>query len=264
MADAHEHEMEADDAALRQRLLRRIGIAGVLIVVLIASLSIFDAVFVAPPEEAAAPQADSAPQVPVEPAPAAAPTGETPASEPATSETTAPETAPAETPAPATAPTDADATPNANPNANAAAPAPDAKEVRKPISRPDLKAAARHVEAAPEGSAAPTVPQPQQPPPAVEKPLPAERALTRPLQARQPTAATRPLAPGQGYQVQMGVFSNLDNAQDLKRRLDQAGIPAHIEARVQVGPFRSKAEAEAAQKKLAQMGLSGLLLSPRK
>lgn len=254
MADAHEHEMEADDAALRQRLLRRIGIAGVLIVVLIASLSIFDAVFVAPPEEAAAPQADSAPQVPVEPTPAAAPTGEAPASEPGTSETTAPEAAPA------TAPTDADAKPDTN--ANVAAPAPDAKEVRKPISRPDLKAAARHVEAAPEGSAAPTVPQP--PPPAVEKPLPAERALTRPLQARQPTAAARPLAPGQGYQVQMGVFSNLDNAQDLKQRLDQAGIPAHIEARVQVGPFRSKAEAEAAQKKLAQMGLSGLLLSPRK
>jgi cell division protein FtsN len=62
----------------------------------------------------------------------------------------------------------------------------------------------------------------------------------------------------------MGVFSNIANAEELKVRLDRAGIPAHIEARVQVGPFRNKAEAEAAQKKLADMGLSGLLLSPRK
>lgn len=258
MADAHEHDMESDDAALRQRLLRRIGIAGVLIVVLIASLSIFDAVFVAPPEEAAEPQADSAAQVPVEPA--AAPASEAPASAAPTAETDAATAASEATEAAAPQAQ----TPPADASAQVAATAPDAKEVRKPISRPDLKAATRHVEAAPEGSAAPTVPQPQQPSPSVAKPMPTERPLTRPLQARQPTAAQRPLAPGQGYQVQMGVFSNLDNAQDLKRRLDQAGIPAHIEARVQVGPFRSKGEAEAAQKKLAQMGLSGLLLSPRK
>ncbi|HWV17717.1 MAG TPA: SPOR domain-containing protein, partial [Rhodocyclaceae bacterium] len=76
--------------------------------------------------------------------------------------------------------------------------------------------------------------------------------------------STRPLTPGQGYLVQMGVFSNIANAEELKGRLDKAGIPAHIEARVQVGPFKNKVEAEAAQKKLAQMGLSGLLLSPRK
>ncbi|HWT54202.1 MAG TPA: SPOR domain-containing protein, partial [Rhodocyclaceae bacterium] len=87
---------------------------------------------------------------------------------------------------------------------------------------------------------------------------------TAPL-ASQPAAATpRPLTQGQGYLVQMGVFSNIANAEELKGRLDKAGIPAHIEARVQVGPFRNKAEAEAAQKKLSEMGLSGLLLSPRK
>ncbi len=62
----------------------------------------------------------------------------------------------------------------------------------------------------------------------------------------------------------MGVFSNITNAEELKGRLDKAGIPAHIEARVQVGPFKNKTEAEAAQKKLAELGLSGLLLSPRK
>ena len=91
---------------------------------------------------------------------------------------------------------------------------------------------------------------------------PAAKPLPVPATPSPPPA--KPLAPAQGYLVQMGVFSNIANAEDLKGRLDKAGIPAHIEARVQVGPFKNKAEAEAAQKKLAEMGLSGLLLSPRK
>ena len=52
-------DMEEDGELTRQRLLRRIAMAGVLIVALVASLAIFDAVFVNPPE----------PEAEVEPAP---------------------------------------------------------------------------------------------------------------------------------------------------------------------------------------------------
>jgi hypothetical protein len=39
--------------------------------------------------------------------------------------------------------------------------------------------------------------------------------------------------------VQVGVFSNHTNAEELMQKLHEAGIPAQIESRVQVGPFAS-------------------------
>ena len=48
----------------------------------------------------------------------------------------------------------------------------------------------------------------------------------------------------------MGVFNNVNNDQELLARLQKNGIPAQIEARVQVGPFKTKAEADEARTKL--------------
>ena len=247
-------DMEDDGELTRQRLLRRIAMAGVLIVALVASLAIFDAVFVSPPE----PEAEETPEVPVASvsvppleergfdkpeektpdAPAEAAAEPASASPPATQENTQAQPMPA-APAPETAKSTAKGKPET-----------------KPITQPASKVAAKQAPSVPEGTAAPSVPPPPQPPAAKVMPTP------MPTTSLPPPA--KPLAPGQGYLVQMGVFSNIANAEDLKGRLDKAGIPAHIEARVQVGPFKNKAEAEAAQKKLAEMGLSGLLLSPRK
>lgn len=68
-----------------------------------------------------------------------------------------------------------------------------------------------------------------------------------------------------GFILQVGVFLNLSNAEDLRRRLVDAGIPAHIEARVQVGPFASQAEAVAAQQKLRALGMEpGMLIAPKR
>lgn len=68
-----------------------------------------------------------------------------------------------------------------------------------------------------------------------------------------------------GFVVQVGVFSNLGNAEELRKKLVEAGIPAQIEARVHVGPFARQAEAAAAQKKLKSLGMEpGILLSPRR
>lgn len=255
MAEAHEAEQQdgavSDEQQLRQRLLRRIGLAGVLIVALVASLAMFDAVFVHTPNHEN--QDPSSVTLNTEPEPVAAtPAVESP--EPAPAEPVADTAAAAE---PMAAVAEAPQTPAAEPRPETppASAAAGSKSEIKPITRPAPRPESRPVPVVPEGTATPTLPQPPQP---VAKPI-VPVAPVAPV-----VRPTRPLAPGQGYLVQMGVFSNIANAEELKGRLDKAGIPAHIEARVQVGPFRSKVEAEAAQKKLAQMGLSGLLLSPRK
>jgi DedD protein len=58
----------------------------------------------------------------------------------------------------------------------------------------------------------------------------------------------------------MGVFSNLANAEDLRAKLELHGIPSTIEARVRVGPFATKEEADSARAKLKELGLDGGLL----
>jgi DedD protein len=59
--------------------------------------------------------------------------------------------------------------------------------------------------------------------------------------------------------VQLGVFSNPLNAQELVERLKKLGIRAYTETRVQVGPFQNKAEADKAQAELKRLGISGLV-----
>lgn len=254
MNEQSTQDMEDEGELTRQRLLRRIAMAGVLIVALVASLALFDAVFVSPPD----PEAEATPEVPV--ASVSVPPLEERGFDKPEDKT---QDAPAEAaPEPASAPpvesqenTQAQPVPAAQ-VPGTAKPAVKGKPETKPITQSESKVAAKQVPSVPEGTAAPSVPPPPQPP--------AARAMPAPMPATSAPKPAKPLAPGQGYLVQMGVFSNIANAEDLKGRLDKAGIPAHIEARVQVGPFKNKAEAEAAQKKLAEMGLSGLLLSPRK
>ena len=246
MNETAAQDMEEDGELTRQRLLRRIAMAGVLIVALVASLAIFDAVFVNPPE----------PETEVDPAPPVASVSVPPLEERGLEkpEEKTPEAVPEAVPPPVESTEEAKPTPavSAVPVPEASKPAVKGKPETRPITQPQSKTTAKPAPSVPEATAAPAVPLPPQPP------------APKPAQASVAPAPAKPLAPGQGYLVQMGVFSNIANAEDLKSKLDKAGIPAHIEARVQVGPFRNKAEAEAAQKKLAEMGLSGLLLSPRK
>ena len=59
--------------------------------------------------------------------------------------------------------------------------------------------------------------------------------------------------------VQLGVFNNPDNARDLLDKLNKQGVNAHLEARVQMGPFLTRAEAEKAQAALHRLGYSALV-----
>lgn len=62
-----------------------------------------------------------------------------------------------------------------------------------------------------------------------------------------------------GYSVQAGVFLHSNNAEKLLAQIQAAGIPAYLETRVQIGPFKSKTEAEAAVKKLRKLGIEPIL-----
>jgi DedD protein len=108
-----------------------------------------------------------------------------------------------------------------------------------PATSPAARPEARELTKAPQTSLAPTSPL-------ATKRAPASRPLTQ--------AAERQFA------LQMGVFSNVANAEDLRAKLELNGIPATVEARVHAGPFASREEADAARAKLKELGLDGGLM----
>jgi DedD protein len=55
------------------------------------------------------------------------------------------------------------------------------------------------------------------------------------------------------------VFSNPDNAKQLIERLHREGVKAYSETRVQVGPFRSREEAEQARLALERLGIRAVI-----
>jgi DedD protein len=63
--------------------------------------------------------------------------------------------------------------------------------------------------------------------------------------------------------VQVGVFTSPANAQALQHQLVKAGIPAHTETRVQLGPFQDRREAETALAKVKKLGVNAVLVAPR-
>lgn len=220
-----------DDSALKRRLLNRIAVAAVVMVGLLGSLAIFDAI-----------------NAPVAPGPvrtAAAPPPEAPAARPEAATEAKPAEAPAvvakaEPPAPAVP--EATSSPGAPP----LQPLP----AEKPLTKP---ATGRAASLRPSEPVSPAAAPAARPDPARElaaAPAPRRATPSRPLTQ----AAERQ------YALQMGVFNNVANAEDLRAKLELNGIPATIEARVHVGPFASREEVEAARAKLKELGLDGGLL----
>ena len=119
----------------------------------------------------------------------------------------------------------------------------------------------------PEVAAQPVLPRASQPTPL---------APARPAESRVSpvtTAPTRTAPVGQphpqpprlfaGYALQAGVFADPRRAEELHARLTLEGIPSTIEARVQVGPFKSREEAEATREKLKTLGIDAVMLMPK-
>ena len=214
------------DEALRRSLLKRVGVAAVLVVVLLAALMLFDGQS-GRDEQRVAPVARVEPPV-----------------------------KPIEQP---TEPAVVDVVEQAD---VAAVP----EDTETPISRPraderPLTMPARAQNAAMRPAEPAATPKPD----AVRdiaRAVPPKEVATMPTASRPIAQATES---SRHFQLQMGVFNNLANAEELKTRLEAAGVPAHIEARVQVGPFASRREAEQAREKLKSLGMEpGLIVAARK
>lgn len=254
------------EEALRKRLLGRIAVAAVIIVGLLGSLAVFDALYApATPVKMASvnntPPALTPPPAPVtEPTPATTtPAVEAPKEADAA---TKPATKPvaAETAAPATTPGKiAKAAPEqtSSPGAPPLTPLPAEKPLTKPAS--PRQAIIRPSESAERLS-----------PPVATRPDPQREIARAPYGGNHNAPASRPLSQplptaNRQFSLQLGVFNNLANAEDLRAKLELHGIPSTIEARVQVGPFSSRDEIDAARAKLKALGVdSGIMVSSRK
>lgn len=214
-------KIEADDQDVqRTALLRRVAVAGAMIAMLIGGLALFDASRkpVEPPPVVSV----SSP-----PAPVAEP-------EPPAEETALPTLPPADEAAVEAAPVSLEDTPPSLPESTARPEAPPAQSAPVQVSAvPPVRA------------------------PAAAR-APATIAQT-PARATAATPLARTPAPEQGviegYRVQVGVFSNVTNAEDVRARLAASGIPSQLEVRVHVGPFRTRAEADQARMQLRKLGL---------
>jgi len=151
----------------------------------------------------------------------------------------------------------------------------DAAAMQGDAAVPELTAAptvvapdARHDETPPAATGAPRLVLGEDSKPSAGKPatpLAPAPAPTVVAKAEVPTAKAAAPAPTppkteveairNGYMVQLGVFSAPGNAQALVDKVDALGIPAHIESRVVVGPFKNRSEADAARRKLTASGL---------
>lgn len=210
---------------VKKKALLRLGVAGVITAAALAGLWWLDQ---------GADKAKSAPPKVTSPAPIV------PAASP---ETAPPQTEPAGTETPAI------------------------KEVETPASPQPAEAAPRTPNEPPppprvsNGTKAP-------PPPAQPGATPTRAATTTSAPAPPPSAPqaqsqapapAQAIPAGKGYVVQLGVFSNPDNAREMVEKLNRQGIRAHLEARVQLGPFLNRNEAEKAQAEMRKLGYGALV-----
>lgn len=102
------------------------------------------------------------------------------------------------------------------------------------------------------------VPQPvAHPSPVPAQPAALRTAAQPPAPPAAPSAA---LAAPKAFEVQLGVFSDPDNAKQLQAMLAQHGIPSHMETRVQIGPFKTREEADRAREKLKTLGIPAVIV----
>ncbi|MCL2162225.1 MAG: SPOR domain-containing protein [Betaproteobacteria bacterium] len=105
---------------------------------------------------------------------------------------------------------------------------------------------------------------PAPPPKAVGPSVKSSKAVDTPAKpSKALDTPAKPISLPDGYFVQLGVFDDTDNAGKLFENAVALGMPAHIQSRVVVGPFRNKREAEAARNRLKNIA-EGVVLPPQK
>lgn len=148
------------------------------------------------------------------------------------------------------------------------APTPQAQPAREASApRRNADASAAHARRKPEAKASNTAPKNDAP---VEKPRkkPDPAAI---LEGRGDTADAAPAAPSDGKMIiQLAALSDPAKVDALKSKLASVGVSARYSkvqtskgeaTRVRVGPFASRAEADAVLRKLARAGVNGIIVS---
>lgn len=252
---------------LRGQLAKRLAVAGVLVAMLLGVLAFFD-YLASPPEDSesvvftrpvpVAPQkAVSQPVTPTEnlPEPPAPEKTEAAAEAPPPPKVEAQPVAPVE----AQPPTPVESKPEARADQRPSAPASGPKPA---TAHHPAAAAPASPKPIPEGSAEPSGLSPRTTVPVEPAPpRPAARlAEPRPAAPILPPTVSRLFS---GFVLQAGVFSSAQRAEELHAKLTLSGVPSTLETRVQVGPFRTKHEAEAAQAKLKELGIETIMVPPR-
>jgi DedD protein len=78
------------------------------------------------------------------------------------------------------------------------------------------------------------------------------------------TSAAAPVAaaprPPPGPRLQTSVLPDWRRAEEVQASLAQVGIPASIETRLQLGPFRTPSEAEAARREIQRRGIDAVIV----
>jgi len=240
-------EEQGDLSDIKRKLAWRMGIAGLMIVGLLGGLALFDRLSAPSAPEPAEPQFTEA--VPV--AKKVVTQAVTPA-EPSTEAAKA--DANPSLPETSAAPVNKSAAPVEPPPP----PVVSAQPVLPRASQPAVRAISPSTSSKPPVSAV-----------AAKSAEPSSELASTPKTPPSPSAAaespSKPLLSKllSGFAVQAGVFSDPRRAEELQAKLLQEGIPSSIEARVEVGPFKTRAEAQAAREKMKALGIDTVLLLPK-
>jgi len=256
-------ENEVGAGEIRSKLMARLAVAGVLVAVLLGVLAFFDYLATTPDE--------SEEQVFTQPVPVAPKKEASQPLTPAENLPTPPEPAKVEAsvepPPPPVVETHTPSVVEAKPETlveNRPKLPLTAESAKKPVA--PAPAVAPTPVPVPEATTAPSniLPPPQRTVVAAEPaPAPA-RPSVRIVEAR-PAPVTPPAVSRlfSGFLLQAGVFSSVQRAEELHARLTLSGVPSTLETRVQVGPFKTKREAEMAQAKLKELGVETILVPPK-
>jgi DedD protein len=74
-----------------------------------------------------------------------------------------------------------------------------------------------------------------------------------------------PAPPGNGFMVEVGIFTDAEKAETLRRELALHGQSAYLQSRVLLGPFPDRKSAQQAEEKIRrERKLGGMILPPHK
>jgi DedD protein len=259
--DTEVSEREAGAGEMRSKLLARLAVAGVLVAVLLGVLAFFDYLATAPDESEELVFTQPVPVVPKKEASQPVTPAESLPAPPAPEKAEAPAEPPpppqVETHTPAVVETKPEAVVENRPKLPLTV-----ESAKKPVA--PSPAVAPTPAPVPEATMAPSniLPPPRATTPAEPlPPKPAARVVeTRPAPVVTPPVVSRLFS---GFLLQAGVFTSVQRAEELHARLTLSGVPSTLETRVQVGPFKTRQEAEAAQAKLKELGVETILVPPK-